>query len=34
MVPEIVGSYSGLISNQGEKSINFYFIRFPLGKKN
>ena len=26
-------SISGLLSNQGEKSINFYFIRVPLGKK-
>ena len=24
---------SGLLSNQGEKSINFYFIRVPLRKK-
>ena len=23
----------GLLSNQGEKSINFYFIRVPLSKK-
>ena len=23
----------GLLSNQGEKSINFYFIRVPLRKK-
>ena len=33
MVPEIVGSYSGLIRNQGEKSINCYFIRVPFRKK-
>ena len=26
-------SVSGLLSNQGEKSINFYFIRVPLRKK-
>ena len=25
--------HSGLLSNQGEKSINFYFIRVPLRKK-
>ena len=25
--------YPGLLSNQGEKSINFYFIRVPLRKK-
>ena len=25
--------YAGLLSNQGEKSINFYFIRVPLRKK-
>ena len=25
--------YSGLLSNQGEKSINFYFIMVPLRKK-
>ena len=25
--------FSGLLSNQGEKSINFYFIRVPLRKK-
>ena len=24
---------TGLLSNQGEKSINFYFIRVPLRKK-
>ena len=24
---------SGLLSNQGEKSINFYFIMVPLRKK-
>ena len=24
---------AGLLSNQGEKSINFYFIRVPLRKK-
>ena len=26
------GSLTGLLSNQGEKSINFYFIRVPLKK--
>ena len=26
-------SLTGLLSNQGEKSINFYFIRVPLRKK-
>ena len=26
-------SPGGLLSNQGEKSINFYFIRVPLRKK-
>ena len=26
-------SNTGLLSNQGEKSINFYFIRVPLRKK-
>ena len=25
--------YSGLLSSQGEKSINFYFIMVPLRKK-
>ena len=25
--------FTGLLSNQGEKSINFYFIRVPLRKK-
>ena len=25
--------YTGLLSNQAEKSINFYFIRVPLRKK-
>ena len=32
----LIGCYqgnSGLLSNQGEKSINFYFIRVPLRKK-
>ena len=24
---------TGLVSNQGEKSINLYFIRVPLRKK-
>ena len=26
------GCYTGLLSNQGEKSINFYFIMVPLRK--
>ena len=29
----VLGALSGLLSNQGEKSINFYFIRVPLRKK-
>ena len=28
-----VESNAGLLSNQGEKSINFYFIMVPLRKK-
>ena len=28
-----VAEVSGLLSNQGEKSINFYFIIVPLRKK-
>ena len=28
-----VGAFTGLLSNQGEKSINFYFIRVPLRQK-
>ena len=28
-----VQCYTGLLSNQGEKSINFYFIMVPLRKK-
>ena len=28
-----LGYYTGLLSNQGEKSIDFYFIRVPLRKK-
>ena len=27
------GSITGLLSDQGEKSTNFYFIRVPLRKK-
>ena len=27
------GKLPGLLSNQGEKSINFYFIMVPLRKK-
>ena len=27
------GSFTGLLSNQGENSINLYFIRVPLRKK-
>ena len=26
-------TFTGLLSNQGEKSINFYFIMVPLRKK-
>ena len=26
-------SITGILSNQGEKSISFYFIRVPLRKK-
>ena len=26
-------TFPGLLSNQGEKSINYYFIMVPLGKK-
>ena len=29
----IIGIGSGLLSSQGEKSIDFYFIRVPLRKK-
>ena len=29
----ILQKETGLLSNQGEKSINFYFIRVPLRKK-
>ena len=28
-----MGLVAGLLSNQGEKSIHFYFIRVPLRKK-
>ena len=28
-----IATVSGLLSNQGEQSINFYFIRVPLRKK-
>ena len=30
---QLLGFLSGRLSNQGEKSINFYFIRVPLRKK-
>ena len=30
---EFVRILAGLLSNQGEKSINFYFIMVPLRKK-
>ena len=29
----LVKGSTGLLSNQGEKSINFYFIMVPLRKK-
>ena len=28
-----IHTYTGLLSNQGEKSINFYFIMVPLKEK-
>ena len=28
----VIGPLTGLLSNQGEKSINLYFIRVPLRK--
>ena len=32
-LPPTLLTKSGLLSNQGEKSMNFYFIRVPLRKK-
>ena len=32
-LPDTKVANPGLLSNQGEKSINFYFIRVPLRKK-
>ena len=31
--PQVGDSETGLLSNQGEKSIHFYFIMVPLRKK-
>ena len=34
LIPYLKGMrITGLLSNQGEKSINLYFIRVPLRKK-